>query len=78
MSKETITRGTSNVFADFGLPESTECQTKTKLAHAINELLKSRKLKQREAVVLLGMPRPKVSSIERLVEMLTALDRDVE
>ena len=88
MSKESITRGTTNVFADLGLPDATERQTKTRLALAINDLLKSRKLKQREAAELLGIPQPKISaiknyrldnfSVERLMEMLTALDRDVE
>lgn len=88
MKKDSITRGTTNVFADLGLPEATERQTKTRLALAINDLLKSRKLKQREASVLLGIAQPKVSairnylldnfSVERLMEMLTALDQDVE
>ncbi|MCL4316194.1 MAG: helix-turn-helix domain-containing protein [Gammaproteobacteria bacterium] len=88
MKKDSITRGTTNVFADLGLPEATERQTKTRLALAINDLLKSRKLKQSEASALLGIAQPKVSairnyrldnfSVERLMEMLTALDQDVE
>ena len=67
---------------------ATERQTKTQLAFAINELLKNRKLKQREIAELLSIPQPKVSalknyrldnfSVERLMEFLTALDRDVE
>jgi predicted XRE-type DNA-binding protein len=88
MKKDSITHGTTNVFADLGLPEATERQTKTRLALAINELLKNRRLKQRDASALLGIPQPKVSalknyrldnfSVERLMELLTALDRDVE
>ena len=88
MKSIAVTRGTSNVFADLGFPDAAERQTKTRLAFAINELLKSRRLKQREAAELLGIPQPKVSaiknyrldniSVERLMEILTALDQDVE
>jgi len=88
MKSIAVTRGTSNVFADLGFPDAAERQTKTRLAFAINELLKSRRLKQREAAELLGIPQPKVSviknyrldniSVERLMEFLTALDQDVE
>ena len=44
-----ITRGTDNVFADLNLPDA-ECQTKTRLALAVNDLLKARQLKQRARV----------------------------
>lgn len=84
----TITRGTTNVFADLGYADAAERQTKTRLALAVNELLKSRKLKQRETAALLGVPQPKVSalknyrldqfSVEKLMEFLTALNQDVE
>ncbi len=84
----TITRGTGNVFADLGYQDASERQTKTRLALAVNELLKARKLKQREIATVLGVPQPKVSalknyrldqfSVERLMEFLTALNQDVE
>jgi predicted XRE-type DNA-binding protein len=83
-----ITRGTDNVFADLGLPDAAERQTKTRLALAVNDLLKARRLRQREAAELLGIPQPKVSalknyrldqfSVERLMEFLTALNHDVD
>jgi len=83
-----IARGTTNVFADLGYADAAERQTKTRLALAVNELLKARKLKQREIGILLGVPQPKVSalknyrleqfSVERLMEFLTALNHDVE
>jgi predicted XRE-type DNA-binding protein len=86
--EEGITRGTNNVFADLGFEDAAERQTKTRLALAVNELLKSRKLKQREIAELLHIPQPKVSalinyrldgfSVERLMEFLTKLDQDVE
>ena len=86
--KHTITRGTGNVFADLGLPDAGQRQTKTRLAFAINTLLKARRLKQMKTAKLLGIPQPHVSalanyrldgfSVERLMDLLTILDRDVE
>lgn len=83
-----ITRGTGNVFADLGLTDAAERQTKTRLALAINDRLKARKLKQTQAATLLGVPQPKISalqnyrldgfSVEKLMSFLTALDQDVE
>ena len=84
----TITRGTTNVFDDLGYADAAERQTKTRLALAVNDILKGRKLKQRETAALLGVPQPKVSalknyrldqfSVEKLMEFLTALNQDVE
>ena len=59
-----IIRGTTNVFADRDFPDAAELQTKTRLALAVNELLKARKLKQREIGTLLGVPQPKVSALK--------------
>lgn len=83
-----ITPGTTNVFADLGLPDPVERQTKTKLAMEINELIGGRKLKQVDAGKILGVPQSKISSlanyrldgfsVEKLIEFLTLLDQDVE
>ena len=88
MNHAEITHGTTNVFADLGFPDASERQTKTRLAMAINDLLKIRKLKQREIAQILAIPQSKVSalvnyrldqfSVERLLEFLTALNQDVE
>lgn len=85
---EDITRGTSNVFVDIGLPDASDRQTKTRLAMAINEIIKTRRLRQLQTAQLLGIPQPKVSalanyrldgfSVEKLMGFLTALDQDVE
>lgn len=85
---DSITRGTGNVFADLGLPDPSERQTKTRLAMAVNEIIAERKLRQAEAAELLQIPRPRVSalahyklnefSVEKLISLLTLLDRDVE
>lgn len=84
----TITRGTTNAFDDLGYADSAERQIKTRLALAVNELLKNRKLKQREIAALLSVPQPKVSalinyrldqfSVEKLMEFLTALDQAID
>lgn len=83
-----VIEGTTNVFYDLGLPDAAGRQTKTRLAYVLNEIIKSRKLKQVEVARLLNIPQPKVSalknyrldgfSVERLLEFLTALDQDIE
>src|SRR3546814_2876000 len=83
-----IVRGTGNVFADLGLPEAVDRQTKARLAIAINAIIEARGLKQIEAGRILAIPQPKVSalanyrldgfSVERLMGFLTALDQDVQ
>jgi len=85
---EEITRGSGNLFADLGYPDAEERQTKLRLAHALNQIIKQRHLTQAAAAELLGVNQPKVSallnyklagfSVERLMTFLTALDRDVE
>ena len=84
----TITRGSSNVFEDLGYPDATERQAKLRLAYALNQVLEARKLSQADAAKVLGITQPKVSalrhyklagfSVERLMNLLTALDQDVE
>jgi len=86
--KDAITHGTGNVFADLGYADATERQAKLRLAYALNQVLEERKLSQVEAAKVLGVTQPKVSalrryklagfSVERLMNLLTALDRDVE
>ncbi|NJS15101.1 MAG: XRE family transcriptional regulator [Sphingopyxis sp.] len=88
MTDTQITRGTTNVFADLGLPDPAERQTKTHLALAINRIIKDQRLKQVDAARLLGVPQPKVSalvnyrldgfSVEKLMDFIVALGRDVE
>lgn len=87
-SSTQVTLGTGNVFADLGFADAEDRQTKLRLAVALNEALKERRVTQTEAAALLGLNQPKVSallnykldgfSVERLMSLLTALDRDVE
>jgi predicted XRE-type DNA-binding protein len=84
----TITRGSTNVFEDLGYPDATERQAKLRLAYALNQLLEGRELSQADAAKALRITQPKVSalrhyklagfSVERLMNLLTALDQDVD
>ena len=81
-------RGSDNVFADLGLPDAEERQTKLRLAYALNTVIDAQRLTQGTAAVRLGLNQPKVSalhnyklegfSVERLMTLLNPLDRDVE
>src|SRR5688572_29415055 len=83
-----VTRGTGNVFADLGFSDAAERQARLRLAYALNQELEARKISQADAAKVLGLTQPKVSalrhyklegfSVERLMNLLTALDQDVE
>ncbi len=65
-----------------------ERHAKLRLAYALNQVLEEQQLTQSAAAQLLGLAQPKVSalrhyklagfSVERLMTLLTVLDRDVE
>ena len=44
MAKVKITKGSENVFADLGLPDSDELVGKAQLAHRIREIIQGRRL----------------------------------
>ena len=83
-----VVRSSGNVFADLGLPKAEEKRTKVRLAFAINEIMRSQQLSQAAAARCLNINQPKISalrnyqlqgfSVERLMNFLTALGRDVE
>ena len=85
---EQITRGSRNVFADLGYPDAVERQAKLRLAYTLNQVLDGRKVTQAGAAKILGVTQPKISalrhyklagfSVERLMNLLTALDQDIE
>jgi len=87
-NKLDVIPSSGNVFADLGLPRSDEKQTKVCLAVAINRILHNQRLSQVRAARRLHINQPKISalsnyrldgfSVERLMNFLTALDRDVE
>jgi predicted XRE-type DNA-binding protein len=86
--KQPVVRSSGNVFADLRLPHAEERQTKVRLAVAINQIIEDQRLSQRAAARRLKINQPKISalsnfrlegfSIERLMNFLTALDRDVD
>ena len=83
-----VTRSSGNVFADLRLPNAEEKQTKVRLAVAINQIIEDQRLTQGAAARRLNINQPKISalsnyrlegfSVERLMNFITALDRDVE
>jgi len=83
-----VTRSSGNVFADLGLPSAEEEKAKVRLAFEINQIIENRRLSQIEAARRLNVNQPKISalsnyriegfSVERLMNFLTALDRDVD
>ena len=60
---EPITRGTENVFADLGFPKAAERQAKLRLAYALNQVVKQRKLSRAVAAKVLGVTQPEVSAL---------------
>jgi len=87
-SKIEVVPSSGNVFADLRLPNAEEKQTKVRLAVAINQIIQSRNFSQIAAARRLKVNQPKVSalcnyqldgfSVERLMNFLTVLDRDVD
>src|SRR5713226_7847427 len=86
--KQLLRRSSGNVFADLRLPNAEEKQTKVRLAVAINQIIQDQHLSQGDAGRRLKINQPKISalsnyrlegfSVERLMNFLTALDRDVD
>jgi predicted XRE-type DNA-binding protein len=80
--------GSENVFADLELPDAEELAVKAKIVRKISEIIRGRHLTQQEAAEVLGTTQPIVSllmrgrlsgfSMERLLQYLVSLDRDVE
>ena len=83
-----VTRGTANVFVDLGFPDAVERQAKLRLAYALNQLLAARHLTPIDTAKVLGVTRRESAalrryklagfSLGRFMNLLTALDRDVE
>ena len=83
-----IEASSGNVFADLGLPDAAELDTKVRLAVMINRLVAAQRLNQVTAAARLKVSQPKISalknyrldglSVERLLNFLLALGQDVE
>ena len=87
-NSEMVVQSSGNVFTDLRLPNAVEKQTRIRLAVAINQVIQERRLSQTAAAQLLAINQPKISalvnyrlegfSVERLMNFLNSLDRDVE
>lgn len=87
-SKGSIVPSSGNVFADLQLPDAEEKHTKVRLAVTINQIIEHGNLSQASASEILKVNQPKISalahyrldgfSVERLMNFLNALGRDVE
>ena len=88
MKERRVKRSSGNVFADLVLPNAEEEKTKVRLAYEVNQIIESRGMSQIAAARRLNINQPKISalsnyridgfSVERLMNFLTALDRDVD
>lgn len=80
--------GSGDVFTDLGYADAKERRLKVELALEVNRALGQRQLTQAAAAKILGLRQPHVSdlvryrlnrfSVERLMEFLTLLGKDVE
>jgi predicted XRE-type DNA-binding protein len=83
-----IEASSGNVFADLGLPDAADLDTKVRLAVKINELIAAQRLTQGTAAARLEISQPKISalknyrldgfSVERLMNFLLALGQEVK
>ncbi len=83
-----IEPGSSNVYADLGLPDAQDMLIKAKLATEINKIISLCQLTQVEAAKILGMTQPKLSGMLRgqfrgiselkMIDCLNRLGRDVD
>jgi predicted XRE-type DNA-binding protein len=86
--RNAIEKGSGNVFTDLGYRDAKERTLKVQLAMEVNRLLDERGLTQAECARTLGIRQPHVSdltryrldrfSVERLMNFLTGLGKDVE
>lgn len=81
-------KGSGNVFADLGFPDSEQELLKAHLTYEIYKIIDERELTQQEAARILGVSQSYVSDLKRnrsgrfsvgkLFQFLNALDMDVE
>jgi predicted XRE-type DNA-binding protein len=88
--RETVTRGSDNVFVDLGFPpnEAVDLKVKAELTWQIHHQIKELGLTQVKAAERLGVSQPDVSklmngrhtgySIDRLLALLNALEVDID
>ena len=88
MKKIKYEKGSSNVFADLGLPDSEQELLKARLTYEIYQIIEERGLTQKQAARILGISQSYVSDLKRnrsgrfsigkLFQFLNDLDMDIE
>jgi predicted XRE-type DNA-binding protein len=86
-AKSPFEEGSGNVFADLELDDADELFARGRIGFHVYQLLKAKKLTQREITSLLGIKQPEVShlmnghfsrfSTDKLLEFLKRLERKV-
>ena len=87
VAREEVFWGSENVFADLGLPHPEVRLAKSQMVYEISLAMKARGLTKEELAQMTGIEeselskllkgRTSVYSLERLAQILNALDRDV-
>jgi predicted XRE-type DNA-binding protein len=85
--KTEFEEGSGNVFADLGLEDGDELFARAQIGFHVFEILKGKKLAQREIASLLGIKQPEVSHLlnghfsrfttDKLLDFLKRLERKV-
>ena len=88
MNRIPVRKGSGNVYADLGYPDSEGTIVKAQLVTKIGDIIRRRDLTQERAAEVLGLTQPKISKLlkgqfrgiseRRLLRCLTRLGRDVE
>ncbi len=69
-AKAGVIASSGNVFADLGVRNAEEKQTKVRLAAVINQILHGRKLSQTAAARRLKVNQPKVSTLSIALQLV--------
>jgi len=59
------TESSGSVFADLGIPNPEKSMVKAQIAMKIHEIIKKKRLSQKDAVQILGISQPKISIMHR-------------
>lgn len=86
--KRDFIESSGNVFVDAGLENADELLVKAKIMAELAHIIEERGLTQTKAAELLKIPQPEISkimngrlsrfSLQRLIELLTAMNRNVK
>ncbi len=86
--KDGVIDSSGDIFADLGLPHSEEDRLKVDIARIITLTIQRKEITQTEAARMIGTDQAKVSnlvrgrvagfSVERMMQMLLALGRDID